>query len=78
MPLYDHPDKVPEGWCQEAHLIMAKEHYFPCGKPAERMMKCSRDNYTYRMCLPCAQHNTTRGMVDIGPYKKEKKLCQEK
>lgn len=72
MPLYDHPDKVPEGWCQEASLTMAKEHYFPCGADAERMMRCDRDNYTYRMCLPCADHNTRRGMVDVGPYEKEK------
>lgn len=50
--------------CEEASMFSGAM-YIACGQPAEKSMYSSRDDRTYRMCAPCADHNTRRGMVAI-------------
>ena len=54
--------------CEEAsHLSHA--FYVPCNAPAARMIGFPSGEGPYRMCLPCASHNTrNRGARDLGPF----------
>lgn len=57
--------------CEEASPL-SQETYVPCNQPAEQNVFHARDNRTYRMCMPCADHNIrNRGAEDRGPYNKE-------
>jgi hypothetical protein len=54
--------------CEEASHL-SKQSYIPCNAPAVRVVFHKRDNYAYRMCAPCADHNIrNRGGEDRGPY----------
>lgn len=70
--------KAKEGCCEEASLY-SHNFYIPCNAPAAKIMFSKGDDREYRMCLPCADHNKNRGMVEIRELdlpvveKKEKK-----
>lgn len=46
-----------EGLCEEASMYSTIT-YIPCGASADNAVYHKRDNCTYRMCDPCANHNT--------------------
>lgn len=48
--------------------MLSREKYIPCNAPAEKLVHSPRDNRTYRMCLPCADHNARRGMKIVDSY----------
>lgn len=59
--------KAEPGKCEEASPLSHK-FYIPCNRTAEYLMRSDKDRRIYRMCLMCADHNTRRGMVNIGEY----------
>jgi len=67
--MFTPDDAKPDG-CQEASLFNPiPDVYLPCNQPAVRRVYHSREDRTYRMCAPCADHNITRrGAEDRGPY----------
>lgn len=61
-----HVLKALPGRCEEASPL-SHDVYIPCNAPAVRMVFSPSDNREYRMCEPCAWHNTMRrGMQDRG------------
>ena len=60
------PDDAKPGCCQEC--VMGAPFYFPCNKPAVKMIGWPKRGESYRMCAMCADHNTrNRGASDMGP-----------
>lgn len=48
---------IPDGSrCQEAS-ILSRGTYLPCSQPAVAIVYHDKDNRSYYMCLPCADHN---------------------
>jgi hypothetical protein len=63
--------KAKPDCCEEAALGMG-DAYFPCNKPATKLISVNRPGSSegpYRMCDACADHSVrNRGMKEIGPY----------
>lgn len=55
--------KAKDGCCQEASMF-SQEFYIPCNAPATKIMR-HRNGEEYRMCDPCADHNTRRGFQEV-------------
>jgi hypothetical protein len=53
--------------CEEASPLSG-DFYIPCNAPAVVIMRSDLDNREYRMCEPCAAHNSKRGMTVVKPY----------
>ena len=61
------------GGCQEQADLPFVTVYFPCGRPATRVVQFPSGEGPYRMCEMHADHNIrNRGANDLGPYVPEK------
>lgn len=67
------PTEVPEdALCQEASSISVKR-YVPCCSPATALVFHRKDNRSYWMCPPCADHNIRNrgGILVAGSFQYE-------
>lgn len=62
--------KTTSKTCEESNLMgickPGTHEPYPCGKPATKIMESKGDGREYAMCAPCASHNLTRGMTEVG------------
>lgn len=57
----------PHG-CEEAAIGFG-DAYFPCNRPATKVVSTKTTEGPYRMCDACADHSVrNRGMRVLGPY----------